>query len=250
MTKMIKLHVENIHDITPEDGHVAENCPEKSADGSCALETCDPGTGIAVLNSADVEDERVPSSGGNAEDGNSSGITVDESSTAPGNDGTINEKCFINILDPGEDLVTENCSKRSADGSCAMDAYILDTGITVQSSATVDDELVPSPGGNAEDGNPSGTTVNECRAVVVNKTRALANMMSLSVQEPARNVLTADVCPFYIDFSRSSWPIRTLLIWKPMADCGDSKIALRLPHRRTKADRYKRCEITQEMPLE
>jgi hypothetical protein len=284
MTKMIKLHVENIHDITPEDGHVAENCPEKSADGSCALETCDPGTGIAVLNSADVEDEPVPSSGGNAEDGNSSGMTVDESSTAPGNDGTINEKCFINILDPGEDLVTENCSKRSADGSCAleacdpgtgiavlnsadvedepvpssggnaedgnssgmtvdesstapgndgtinekcfinildpgedlvtencskrsadgscaMDAYILDTGITVQSSATVDDELVPSPGGNAEDGNPSGTTVNECRAVVVNKTRALANMMSLSVQEPARNVLSKEWLYFFVFFS-------------------------------------------------
>uniref|UniRef100_A0A2S2QFE9 Uncharacterized protein n=1 Tax=Sipha flava TaxID=143950 RepID=A0A2S2QFE9_9HEMI len=201
MTKMIKLHVENIHDITPEDGHVAENCPEKSADGSCALETCDPGTGIAVLNSADVEDEPVPSSGGNAEDGNSSGMTVDESSTAPGNDGTINEKCFINILDPGEDLVTENCSKRSADGSCALEACDPGTGIAVLNSADVEDEPVPSSGGNAEDRNPSGTTVNECRAVVVNKTRALANMMSLSVQEPARNVLSKEWLYFFVFFS-------------------------------------------------
>jgi hypothetical protein len=186
---MIELEVENVQDLTPEDDRVAENCPERSADGLCAVDACDPVTGIAVLNSADVEDEPVPSLGENAEDGNPSGMTVDESSTAPAKDGTINEECFINFLDPEEGLVAENCPERSADSSCIMEAYTPGTGITVQSSATVDDEPVPSPDGNAEDGNPSRTTANESSAVVANQTRTLANVMSLSVQEPARNVL-------------------------------------------------------------
>jgi hypothetical protein len=107
----------------------------------------------------------------------------------------------VQDLTPEDGRVAENCPERSADGSCAVEAYTPGTGITVQSSATVNDEPVPSPGGNAEDGNPSGTTVNENSAAVANQTRALTNVMSLSVQEPARNVLGKEWLYFFVFFS-------------------------------------------------